>query len=145
IFRYSPQTITVKKDLDGAAMGTVTETTYYDLSGDQFANYGFPREVIVATVEPNNSVTYTKTTDDTYDHTPSNWQLGRLRSATVTHHQSNLPDDIVRSSAFTYNNKGVLASETVEPSNSALFDAKAYIYNDFGALTKTTETWGTQY
>jgi RHS repeat-associated protein len=145
LFRYLQQTTTAKNDLNTDAMGTVTETALYDNgTGDAFANYGFPSRVTVTTAEPSPSTTtYTKITNNTYQHTESNWQLGRLLTSTVTHQQSLLPD-IVRSSAFTYNNKGVLASETVEPSNAALFAKKAYAYDGFGAVTTLTETWGSQ-
>jgi hypothetical protein len=143
-FRYLPTTVTVKKDLNGSLLSTVTETTAYDNgSGNYFANYGFPRQVAVATVEPDNSATYTQTTVNTYTHDATNWILGRLTAATVTH-QATGKTNIVRSSSFTYDTRGHLLTETVEPSSSTLFYTKTYGYHDTGVVTTLTETWGTQ-
>jgi RHS repeat-associated protein len=146
LFRSTRSATTNKKDLNGAFISHGNEAIFYDDgAGDQFANYGFPRRIKVTTYgsASDSVVVGTKTTDNTYDHTESNWRLGRLRSATVTHQESGLPD-LVRSSAFTYDNsKGVLASETVEP-GSPLFYTKTYGYNSFGAINTMTETWGNQ-
>lgn len=143
LFRFAGQTVTTKKDLNGAGFGTTTETVTYN--GDPIGNYGFPIRVKVVTEDPSDPLTtFTKITDNVYDHTPSTWILGRLTSSTVTHRQSGSAD-IVRSSSFTYStSKGVLQTETVEPSNAALFYKKSYGYNAFGAINKLTETWGTQ-
>lgn len=143
-FRYSPSSTTVRKDLNGVLLGTVTETTAYDDgAGNYFANYGFPRQASVTTVEPDNSVTYTKTTTNTYTHDATNWLLGRLTGASVVHQETGKPS-ITRSSSFTYDSAtGLITSETVEP-GSPLFHTKTYGYNGFGAVTSLTETWGSQ-
>lgn len=143
-FRHSPTSTTVRKDLNGTLLGTVTETTAYDDgAGNFFANYGFPRQVTVATVEPGGAVTYTKTTTNTYTHDAANWRLGRLTGASVVHQETGKPS-ITRTSSFTYDaGTGLITSETVEP-GSALFHTKTYGYNGFGAVTSLTETWGAE-
>lgn len=143
-FRYSPSSTTVKKDLNGTVLGTMTETTAYDDgAGNIFANYGFPRQVSVMTVEPGGAVAYTKTTTNTYVHDAANWRLGRLTAASVVHQETGKPS-ITRTSSFTYDGgTGLITSETVEP-GSPLFYTKTYGYNGFGAVTSLTETWGNQ-
>ncbi|WP_162914389.1 FG-GAP-like repeat-containing protein [Taklimakanibacter lacteus] len=143
-FRYSPSSTTVRKDLNGTLLGTVTETTAYDDgAGNYFANYGFPRQVTVATVDPGGSITYTKTTTNSYTHDAANWRLGRLTGASVLHQETGKPS-ITRTSSFTYDaGTGLITSETVEP-GSPLFHTKTYGYNGFGAVTSLTETWGAE-
>lgn len=143
-FRYSPTSTTVRKDLNGVALGTTTETTSYDDgAGNFFANYGFPRQATVTTAEPLGSVAYTKTTTNIYAHDAANWRLGRLTAASVLHQETGKPS-ITRTSSFTYDaGTGLITSETVEP-GSALSHTKTYGYNGFGAVTSLTESWGSQ-
>ena len=143
-FRYSPTTTTVKRDLNGALLGTTTESAdYSDGAGNFFNNYGFPRQVTASTLSPGAAVTYAKVTDNTYTHDTTNWILGRLTAAQVTHQETSKAS-MVRASSFTYNAAtGLLLSETVEP-GSTLSYTKANTYDGFGAITALTETWGTQ-
>lgn len=137
-FRYVDNTVTVKKDLNGVLISTVTEEPAYDVGG-VFADFGFPVQVMVTTVA--GADTFTKITDNTYSHDNSaNWILGRLTNATVTHKATGKPDQ-VRTSSFTYDASGFLETETIEPSDP-LTHTKTYVRNGFGAVTSVTETWG---
>lgn len=78
-------------------------------------------------------------TTNTYDHDPATWILGRLRRATVTRTRTGAAS-ATRTSAFSYDARGLLLSETVEPDASALAMTKAYAYDAFGNRTTTTET-----
>ncbi|WP_137391668.1 FG-GAP-like repeat-containing protein [Rhodoligotrophos defluvii] len=130
--RFNTQTVTAKRDLNNVLTATITETTTYDA-------YGYPTNIVNQTV--NGSNTFRKTTVNVYTHTPSNWKLGRLTSATVTHQAPGQPNQ-VRSSGFTYHpTTGLMTSETIQPGD-ALFHTKTYAHNGFGAVTSVTETWG---
>ncbi|WP_127077260.1 RHS repeat-associated core domain-containing protein [Rhodomicrobium lacus] len=130
-FRYSPQSVTTKKDLNGTDLGTVTENSTYD-------DYGFLTRQEVETRLGSQS--FSKITANTYTHDSSRWVLGRLTSASVTHKAPGTPDQ-VRTSAFTYDpSTGLLSSETIEPGN-ALSTTKTYVRNGFGAVTEQTESW----
>ena len=52
-----------------------------------------------------------------YANDAANWRLGRLSSSTATHSAPGVPD-MVRTAAFTYDAKGMLASETVQPGSA---------------------------
>jgi hypothetical protein len=82
-FRYSPQSVTKKKDLNGADLGTVTENSTYD-------DYGFVTSQQIDTTL--GSTTFTKITTNTYNHDTTNWILGRLLSASVLHRAPGTPD-----------------------------------------------------
>ncbi|CAA2142196.1 FG-GAP-like repeat-containing protein [Hyphomicrobium sp. ghe19] len=131
-FNYSPQTVTTKLDLNGAALGTLTENTTYD-------DYGFATQQQQITTL--GASTFTTTTDMVYSNTTSTWIMGRLTSATATHQATGKPT-IVRRSGYTYDPAtGLLATETVEPGD-ALTSTKTYTRNGYGAVSSVVETWG---
>ncbi|CAA2142181.1 FG-GAP-like repeat-containing protein [Hyphomicrobium sp. ghe19] len=131
-FNYSPQTVTTKLDLNGAALGTLTENTTYD-------DYGFATQQQQITTL--GASTFTTTTDMVYSNTTSTWIMGRLTSATATHQATGKPT-IVRRSGYTYDpTTGLLATETVEPGD-ALTSTKTYTRNGYGAVSSVVETWG---
>lgn len=131
-FRYSPQTGTRNKDLNGADLGTTTENSTYD-------DYGFVTRLEATTTLGAQS--FTKITDNIYTNDTANWILGRLTTATVTHKAAGQVD-MARTSSFTYApGTGLLASEIIEPGHP-LSHTKTYVQNGFGAVTAITETWG---
>jgi hypothetical protein len=52
---------------------------------------------------------FSQVTENTYSNDITNWHLGRLSSAKVTHNAANTPS-ITRTSSFTYNSDGLLKS-----------------------------------
>ncbi|MCP4304379.1 MAG: hypothetical protein GY788_05775, partial [bacterium] len=131
-FRFTPQTVTTKHDLNGVQTVTVTEDSVFD-------DFGNPTQVTSTTIA--GADTFTKITDNTYTNDTVNWILSRLTQATVTH-QATGQTDIVRTSSFTYDAAtGLMTTETIEPGDP-LFHTKTYAHNGNGAVTSITETWG---
>ncbi len=97
-------------------------------------NYGNVGTIEVTTA--GSGKTFTKITQNTYSNNATNWHLGRLTASTVTHKAPNTPN-IRRSSNFTYNNKGLLTSETIEPNTSKALTT-TYEYDNFGNKIKAT-------
>jgi RHS repeat-associated protein len=123
---------------------TVTETPLANI--DQYGNVG---RVTATSYEPATASApngtangYSKVTVNTFDaEDPTNWILGRLSTASVTH---NMPGrtGIQRNSSFDYYaTNGQLKTERVEP-NSGNLDERlttTYTYGDpFGQRTKTS-------
>ncbi len=130
-FRYSPQSVVTKRDLNGALISTVTEETEFDA-------YGNPTEIVQTTQD--GADTYVKTTTNVYSNSQQKWHLGRLTSATVTHERTGQPD-LVRTSEFVYDSDtGQLTREIIQPGN-ALRHTKIYSHNDFGGVVSVRETW----
>ncbi len=78
-----------------------------------------------------------KTTTNTYNHDTVNWQLGQLVQSQVT---ANAPGQVAqtRTSSFTYDALGRVASEVIEPNSTALTLTTAYGYDSFGHRTSKT-------
>ena len=81
--------------------------------------------------------TFSKTTTSTYENIddPETWIPGRLIRAEVKH--EGYGSEITRVSTFSYNEQGMLESETIEP-DDALSLTKTYTYDNYG--NKLTET-----
>jgi RHS repeat-associated protein len=121
---------------------TITDTPLADI--DQYGNVG---KVIATSYEPSGTANrYSKVTVNTFGvEDPTNWILGRLSSASVTHNMPGPTASTSRSTARTssfdyYPASGQLKTERVEP-NSANLDellTTTYTYGDpFGQRTQT--------
>jgi RHS repeat-associated protein len=121
--------ITHKYDLDGTHLLTsISKNMQYD-------KYGNVQVVQSITQNADGSEVYTKTTGSVYENNEDKWILGRLISAQVTHEGTGLAN-VVKSSAFVYDNeKGTLVSEVIEP-NSDKQLIKQYEYDSFGNKIK---------
>jgi|GEM_PF-1061257 len=120
----------------------VTQNSYRD---DDF-NYGNVYQVRVTTVD--DTGTYEKISTNEYDNITapfdfnddvfSRWQLGRLKSSTVTHLGGQFGDtEITRNSHFTYDAEtGLLNSETIEEGVDAL--TTTYQHDIFGNRIQST-------
>jgi hypothetical protein len=73
-------------------------------------NYGNVGTIRVSTT--GNNKIFSKVTKNTYSNDTTNWHLGRLSKAKVTHNAANTPS-ITRTSSFTYNSDGLLKRTTV--------------------------------
>jgi hypothetical protein len=73
-------------------------------------NYGNVGTIRISTT--GNNKIFSKVTKNTYSNDTTNWHLGRLSKAKVTHNAANTPS-ITRTSSFTYNSDGLLKSETI--------------------------------
>jgi RHS repeat-associated protein len=120
---------------------TITDTPLADI--DQYGNVG---KVVATSYEPTGTANrYSKVTVNTFSaEDPTNWILGRLSTASVTHNMPgptvNTSRSTVRTSSFDYYaNNGQLKTERVEP-NGNLEDrlTTTYTYGDpFGQRTQT--------
>ncbi len=122
------------KDLDGSAVSHTVTT----LAGHA---YDFPGTVTVEMRRaPGDPAEIVKSvTANTYVHDPATWILGRLTRATVTRSRTGATT-AARTSAFSYDDRGLLVSETVEPDRPALATTKTHGHDAFGNRTTTTET-----
>ena len=134
-FPYTEQTIDKKYDLDGTLLATTTTDNVFDT----FAN---PTRITVTTVDSEDTVIkdtlsdYINDTLSDYINDIHVWHLGRLTRASVTH--SNSQGSITRTSAFTYNSDGLLATEIIEPDNPGLSLHTEYQYDNFGNKIQVT-------
>ncbi|CAB5499092.1 hypothetical protein THERMOT_975, partial [Bathymodiolus thermophilus thioautotrophic gill symbiont] len=123
-----------KKSYDFNSGNLLTTITTQQSNIDNYGNVG---TVKVTTTSKNDTFfTSIKTTRNTYNNNTTKWHLGRLTAATVTHHAPNTPN-ITRTSHFTYNNKGLLKSETIEPNTTKALTT-TYKYDSFGNKIKAT-------
>ncbi|SMN00333.1 Rhs family protein [uncultured Candidatus Thioglobus sp.] len=126
---YLSQSIEHTYDFNSSNLLTTVTTTQSNID-----NYGNVGNIVVTTT--GNSQTFTKTTSNTYNNDVTNWHLGRLTKAVVTHHAPNTLN-ITRTSSFSYNNNGLLSTETIEPNSSKALTS-TYKYDSFGNKTKAT-------
>ncbi|VVM23422.1 hypothetical protein BSPWISOXPB_8813 [uncultured Gammaproteobacteria bacterium] len=99
-------------------------------------NYGNVGTIRISTT--GNNKIFSKVTKNTYSNDTTNWHLGRLSKAKVTHNAANTPS-ITRTSSFTYNSDGLLKSETIAPNTNKSLTT-TYEYDSFGNKTKSTIT-----
>ncbi|VVM20103.1 hypothetical protein BSPWISOXPB_1925 [uncultured Gammaproteobacteria bacterium] len=98
-------------------------------------NYGNVGTIRISTT--GNNKIFSKVTKNTYSNDTTNWHLGRLSKAKVTHNAANTPS-ITRTSSFTYNSDGLLKSETIAPNTNKSLTT-TYEYDSFGNKTKSTK------
>ena len=107
-------------ELDGSFVKHVSTTNTYDDDNN------------VTQVVTDTHDGYKKTTNSEY-FVPdeSDWILGRLSQASVTH-QTPTETSVPRVSAFEYNEKGLLIQEIIEPGDPQFEKVTAYTYDVFG-------------
>ncbi|CAC9628195.1 hypothetical protein [uncultured Gammaproteobacteria bacterium] len=120
-----------EKSYDFNSGGLLTTITTQQFNIDNYGNVG---TIKVTTTGENK--TFIETTQNTYNNNATKWHLGRLTASTVTHQAPNIPN-IIRTSRFAYNNKGLLKSETIEPNTSKALII-TYKYDSFGNKIKAT-------
>ncbi len=130
---YSEKTVSIKRDTKGLLLEKVT-TEQSNLDP-----YGNIRNIHITT--EGGGETYQTLTVNDYANDPTVWHLGRLTKSTVTQiHTDGTQGQ--RTSAFTYNANGLLATETIEPDSAdptlTLTTTKAY--DTFGNLTQETQS-----
>ena len=126
---YSSQSLEKSYDLNSGNLLTTITTQQSNID-----NYGNVGTIKVTTTGKNK--TFIKTTRNTYNNNATKWHLGRLTASTVTHQAPNIPN-IIRTSRFAYNNKGLLKSETIEPNTKKALTT-TYNYDSFGNKIKAT-------
>jgi RHS repeat-associated protein len=120
-------------DLDGTSLPTITTTYNYATAvSPTYAYGGSPTSVDVTFSDG-----WTKTTDNTYNNDTVNWQLGQLLQSQVT---ANAPGQTAqtRTSSFTYDALGRLATEVIEPNGATLKLTTTYGYDGFGNRSSKT-------
>jgi len=137
-------TLEVTFELNDASGNSITCTQVdnsfrpFTAAGD-FGDYGNPSQVVAKIDTRCNGITQLiKTTTNVYDH--SNGILGKLASRQV---QYDAPGQIpiIRSSSFSYDLRGMLTQETIEPgqpTSSVLRLATNYTYDPFGNRITST-------
>ena len=112
--------------LDGSFVKHVTTTKSYD-------DYNNVIQVITDTHDG-----YKKTTDSEYlVADESNWILGRLLRASVTH-KTPTETGVPRVSAFEYNAQGLVTKEIIEPGDPQFEKVTTYTYDVFGNKASIT-------
>ncbi len=120
---------------NGALLQTITTDSLYD-------NYGNPTKITVTTV--GGGETFKKVSTNTYGATTWEQEKGRLSRAEVATTRAGVT--ATRVSGFTYFTtgalKGLLATETIEPDNSAYTVTTSYSYDQFGNKVRAAQTAG---
>lgn len=124
-------TVEETRELNNSVVTTVNAS----YSGyDAYGNVG---SVVVNYAVGGVSDGWTKTTNNTYNNDTVNWQLGQLLQSQVTA-QAPGQSPQTRTSSFTYDSLGRLASETIEPNSTTLWLKSVYVYDVFGNRVKKT-------
>jgi RHS repeat-associated protein len=119
-----PKTVVEEtRDLNGALISTTSSDNTYD-------SCGYATRVSVSTDDG-----WRKTSNNTYNHDTANWRLGQITYAEVTAEAPGGVPPQTRTSAFTFDDLGLIDSETIEPNNSTLALTTTYRYDIFGNRT----------
>ena len=138
IFTYADTVSKKNYKLDGTLVSTVTTSNSYD-------TFGNPTSISVNTSGLDYDglmESYITATTNSYTNDESNWFLGRLTRAEVTH---TLPSGTsgTRSSEFSYDSaSGLLIQEVVEPDTPALRLITDYGYDVYGNKVSVTVSGG---
>ncbi|OZG72357.1 hypothetical protein BTA51_16640 [Hahella sp. CCB-MM4] len=121
------QAVQQSYELDGSLVSTVTTE---HSNSDEYGNIG-----TIKVTTSGGGETFTKTTTSHYYNDTSNWFLGRLSDSLVTH--SGPSGTQTRKSAFSYNSKGLLATEQVVSTDTGLpLTTTKNTYDDYGQKTQ---------
>lgn len=134
-FPYAAVSTEKVRELNGGQVvkSTVTENTYGDDYGNLTAS-----TVRVYEGDVGSSIPFETFVVNTFPFEDSlNWRLGRLASTTVTRQGPNITAQ-TRTSEFTYDADGLLASETIEPLDNAYKVVTTYGRDGYGHITSTT-------
>lgn len=118
-------------DLSGKLLSTKTAATSYD-------DYANPSVITETIKDPNHAETYITQTVNKYNNVidATHWLLGELLKSVVTSTAPSVANE-THTSAFTYDNNGLLLSETTEPDDAKFTLTKAYTRDNFGNIIKT--------
>jgi RHS repeat-associated protein len=131
-YSYVLDVTVAKKDLNSADLGrTVTTNSLLD-------EFGNIRQSTTLTTSAANSSGWSVSKAMTFDNDTLNWRLAEVRS--VTESRTNNAGSLARSMSYTYDGKGLLATETREGDATAKLQT-SYARNAFGAVTLTTLNW----
>ena len=125
-FTYVAESRSTRYEFDGSIMADTTTRSTYDL-------YGNPTEIRV-----DYSGGFVETTTNTYTNDEQNWFLGRLTRAQVT---SQAPGQVtqIRTSAYAYDEAGLLLAEATEPDIKELKLVKTYERDGYGNIILSNE------
>jgi len=129
-FPYLSQKVDETRELDDSLVSTVTSLY------ENYDDYGNVRKVTVTTSA--GGETYQKITDSTYDNDTTKWHLGRLRTATVTHIDTEAQTESRKSSFEYYPDTGLLWKEKIEPNKPEFKQTTTYVYDAFGNKISAT-------
>jgi RHS repeat-associated protein len=133
-FLYVQNEVTTTKDLNGAALSTVTTSVplgAYDAYGNKLTT--------VSLVQGGGE-SFSAITNDTFDNFPSGWQIGLLRQTQVTKSAPSVPN-VTRTVTKDYDSFGNLLRETVEPNDVKLKLVTEHTRDGFGNIKTTTLKW----
>jgi len=138
---YVRQSAAFGKELDGSALptrytqvGTQSSTT----DGiDSFANVTASTETVV-----DGNDTFVSTANKTIDNrTGASWLLGLVTDTVITKSAPGAAN-VTREVAATFNDKGALATSTVQPGSPNLSMLTTYIPDpSYGVINKVTQSW----
>ena len=138
LFTYANSVTKKNYKLDGTLVSTVTTSNSYD-------TFGNPTSITVNTSGLDYDglmESYITATTNSYTNDESNWFLGRLTRAEVTH---TLPsgDSGTRASEFSYDaTSGLLTQEVIEPDTPTLRLITDYGYDVYGNKVSVTVSGG---
>lgn len=125
-------TVEQTRELDNSIVTTV------DTSYSGYDSYGNAGSIVTNYAAAGVSDGWSKITNNTYNNDTVNWQLGQLLQSQVTAYAPG-QTALTRTSSFTYDALGRLATEVIEPNSATLRLTTTYGYDPiFG--NRTTKT-----
>lgn len=140
---YVRQTVAVRKDLNGASLGTTTTLVGSSAAGtDGIDAYGNVTNATV-TVAGADGLTATAAQTDAYSNSATPWIIGRKTRSAVSKTLTGAAAVAARTTAATYNaTTGALETETIEPDKVA-YKVLTTLVRDaqFGVVTQKKLAW----
>ena len=140
---YVRQGVVVKKDLNGASLGTSTTLVGSSAAAtDGIDSYGNVTASTV-TVAGADGKTTVAGLSETFSNDAANWIIGRKTRSTISKTLTGADAVPARTTAATYNaTTGLLQTETIEPDKVAYRVTTAYgRHPQFGVVTEKKLTW----
>lgn len=126
VFVFTPTAVRERKYEFNS--GEVLSDSYTTTQYDDYGN---------VTVNTTQTGDVTTVTESKYDNNTSTWQLGRLKTSTVT--KSDSKSVVSRTSILEYDSEtGLLSSEAFEPENTELGYCKTYTHDKFGNIIESS-------
>lgn len=134
VFPYVKESLALNRDLDFSDLGTSYTVNAYT---DGWGNLNQQTVTLSGAGK-----TFTSQTTSVFKNDSTSWQIGLPTSVSTTKTDP-VSGSLTRTVAFDYDAKGLLATETIEPLNSALKVVTTYgrASNPFGLVNKKTQAW----
>jgi RHS repeat-associated protein len=138
-YPYVSQSTDTTREMNTGAIATTASATIPASGGlDSYGN------VLSTTINiTGGGETWTTASAHTYDNLTASWQLGLLRTSTVTKSSTGTPNpgSVTRQIGIDYDASGQVLREIVEPNDAAMRVTTTYGRDGYGNITTRTLAW----